>query len=289
MSKNMSDYIDRFKLICVKQQSGELEGGDTCANEFTVLYSIYAQPIRPAEDEVEFGYKLACVYDHNNNRYRRHPDPAEWYSDPDRFSRDQMRPLMYFLNLPLKSSIVRWHCANLWLLHMRHGFLFTWNTRRNGVYKDPVYHAKRKPHKAWDYRWKMPDFTGPESWATWLRGAVNHCETWYQKALFSILLYPVLCILDLQILGTAFFRRVDFEKAKESGSLWESNGKAKWDHDQRNNALGIDFHTRHLPTPVSLLAKHIYGKETALTSFESWWGKQPWEPPINDYISKLYK
>lgn len=80
----------------------------------------------------------------------RHPDTSMWYGQVDRFSRDQLIPL-------LCSYIVdyRWReVMHILELHKKNWFLTAWNKKGNGHMDLPD---------------KFPDITGPEVWALWIR------------------------------------------------------------------------------------------------------------------------
>lgn len=80
----------------------------------------------------------------------RHPDYSRWWGRPDRFSRDQLIPILcsYVENYSHGSARL------LFRLHRKRLFLTAWNTRKNGAIDVPE---------------KSPDFTGPEIWALWIR------------------------------------------------------------------------------------------------------------------------
>jgi hypothetical protein len=60
-SKDILTYIDKFGLVCKKQPPGSvplLEGGDTCANEFTLLYCGLYSPSTRARLITEIGVPI---------------------------------------------------------------------------------------------------------------------------------------------------------------------------------------------------------------------------------------
>lgn len=80
----------------------------------------------------------------------RHPDPTKWYGKPDRFSRDQLIPILCsFVGEEIKAET-----RTVYAMHRKNKFLWAWNTRKNGVMDAPL---------------KTPDFTGPEIWGLWCR------------------------------------------------------------------------------------------------------------------------
>lgn len=81
---------------------------------------------------------------------RRHPDQSRWYGQPDRFSRDQMIPLICAgIRLGGHPAVDK-----LYLAHAKRDFKTAWNTRGNGGMEKPT---------------KRPDITGPEIMALWAR------------------------------------------------------------------------------------------------------------------------
>jgi hypothetical protein len=269
--KQLKDYTDAWDLVCTKPADSVLDGGDTCANEFTLLYARYYKiKFLMADERVAIDHKLRAVYDKPSGLYVRHPDPNCWYSDINRFSRDQMRPLLYFLGLPIKHLGMKAHRRNLFKQHLKHLLLFTWNSKRNFQYETPEEHAlKSTPDVKHNWASKMADFTGPETWATWVR--VLRCRA----------LWPALLVLDTQILITSIAKQFQF-------AAYKLGWVKKFKHDQRNHALGVHFANLVMPTPISWLAKLIYGKTLPQTAFKSFWS-HPSEPPIDMYIGKLYK
>lgn len=266
MQKNLKDYVDEWGLVCTKPAPQIFDGGDTCANEFTLLYIKHSKAGAVNEESrIAIDHKLKCIFDKPSKLYVRHPDPKMWYSDVNRFSRDQMRPLLYFLGLQIKHMGIKAHRRNLFKQHLKHLLLFTWNTKRNFQYESPEEHAlKSTKDVKHNWRSKLPDFTGPEVWATWIR------------VLRLRVLWPLLLVLDLELLLSSCVKQMMFRLL----------GQLK--HDQRNHALGVHFANSNMPTPVSWLAKLIYGKKLPLAAFKSFWS-HPSEPPIDLYISKLYR
>lgn len=153
---------------------GEYDGGDTCAILGTILTLL-----PPDEDRQKWiSLRQACTPFTNPVR---HPDKSRWYGQSDRFSRDQMIPLLCsYVGEPEYAHI-------LFEAHKKNWFLWAWNTRKNGEGDLPL---------------KTPDPTGPEIWALWLR-VIFSTEPWYRQ-IFEWLL---LCILDLETLvGSILWR-----------------------------------------------------------------------------------
>lgn len=103
-------------------------------------------------------------------RYRRHPDPVRWYSNPDNVTRDQMGPMeatlsLYGLDTYLKEHIV------LRLKRM----LFHFDTQDQNIDS------------------KFPDPPSPQELCVIGRGL----GMWY--------LYPLYMVLDIMLLVSVFF------------------------------------------------------------------------------------
>jgi hypothetical protein len=79
----------------------------------------------------------------------RHPDKSKWYGWPDRFSRDQLVAILCSYVTHFDQS-----AETLFRHHKKKLFLTAWNSKKN--------HALDAPKK-------MPDLTGPEVWALWIR------------------------------------------------------------------------------------------------------------------------
>lgn len=105
----------------------------------------------------------------------RHPDTTKWYGQSDRFSRDQLIPIIC-------AAVRDWSFRydDLFSAHRKRRFFTAWNTRSNG---------------SMDASIQKPDFTGPRVWALWIR---------YKRPKWARL---VLWILDLESLISALHWR----------------------------------------------------------------------------------
>lgn len=114
----------------------------------------------------------------------RHPDPTMWYSQPDRFSRDQLKAVLCGLcarSAGLEEHTVLLDTEILFRAHKKRYFLTAWNTKKNGAMDVPS---------------KRPDLTGPTIWALWIR----LLRPWWGKL--------VLPVLDLELLFSAIHWRL---------------------------------------------------------------------------------
>ena len=126
---------------------GRFDGGDAAAIVGTIMSL--------SEDYNEMSrYRITICYGViGKTAPVRHPDKSKWYGQEDRFSRDQLIPMIcagvrigHHIAI---ETIYNWHKAK-W-------FLQAWNTKKNGAIDVPT-----KP-------WPGADITGPEIWALWLR------------------------------------------------------------------------------------------------------------------------
>jgi hypothetical protein len=178
-------YTDSFHLPVTKQ----MDGGDSCAIAGTV------ETLGSPDEKPTFSMAQFLVYSATGDKYlARHPDTTKWYGRPNRFSRDQL--------IPLLCTFVMW--SDLWKpfrkqvfkLHLKRCLLFAWNSIKNFVYDSPEEHIKMStPDVPYNRKWKMPDITGPEIWGLWIRAN----RVWP--------LYPLLFLFDLEtLIGSLLWR-----------------------------------------------------------------------------------
>jgi len=134
--------VDDLGLPGAIGEAGEFDGGDTAAILGTVV-SLQEQEELPTK-------LLNHITVHAGGIPRRHPDITKWYGQPDRFSRDQLTPVIC-AGVRLAREI---NVDDIFEQHQAKKFLTAWNTRGNGQMDLPK---------------KFPDITGPEIWALWLR------------------------------------------------------------------------------------------------------------------------
>lgn len=121
----------------------------------------------------------------------RHPSKG-WWSDKDRFSRDQQSALVIAMAVYGYTNML----LELLLRHLARFGFFT-NTRRNGATKEN--HGKLKysdSDERYNYDYKIADFITPEFTALYIRGL-----NWW-------LLYPLLWVLDIQTLADSIILRL---------------------------------------------------------------------------------
>lgn len=221
MKKTVADFVDQWGIL---DKHNRPDGGDSAHREgmFWTLcglmdssHMIYwlSEAKRWLNDFEPIMDKLQP----HPGVILRHPNPNYDASDWDRMSRDQLIPIIMACGIWSQKHLKR--CA--WG-HLKRGFLFTNNTRQNGATKHN--HGTGN----YSYAWKLPDLTGPEIWALYIR-AFN---AWY--------LYPLLLLFDLEtLIGSIIWR------------FWPKNNIAI------NHSLVCAYSNRYLPTPIIMLARWI--------------------------------
>ena len=241
--KQLVNYIDDFNMITTSDK----DGGDSCAYGFAILYSVavlnkhssYAYLDSEIPEITKTAYAKS-VLEKQSGRYIRHPDSSMWYSKIYTLSRDQLTPLLVYLGV--KGSWAQ--VLRLFFAHSLRFFLFAWNTRKNAALPNTP-----------GYSWKLPDLTGPDIWATWIR------------ILRLYPLYPLLFLFDTPtLIGAVIYRFFS------TSTL------------QMNHALLTDFSTRIMPTFTSLLARRIYGKNTPIKALILTFNVPYFNPPVDKYL-----
>lgn len=267
----LKNWTDGRGLVCYRGEDGTLEGGDTCANQFTALY---CGPHGPSDVSRAL---LALTY---NGVPIRHPDKSKWYSSTNRTSRDQLTPYLCFVATPNKvlPGVVRKYFWRLLLQHAKRGFAFAWNTRRNFVYEDYVEHLKHStPDVAWNYSWKLPDLCGPNIWSIYLRGAANYFWP------IGLLGYPLLLLADLfNFVG--LLRLLVLLKCGYKLGPTSAPGRML-SHDKRNFTLSTHFASEYWPTIFSALAWQLWQPHAHQAAISFW--TQLGEPPIHRAVKLL--
>lgn len=234
--------IDSFGLITQTAQD-YFDGGDTLQRE-----GMFAIAIRCLYDQDKITIADYLLYrkrywNHLNRlyitcgNYKRHVDPAMWYSGNSVMSRDQWTPnviAMGMLDLDDHNRKSFWgHGKRLWL--------FTTNTRRNYAY--PPGHPKANAENS--YRWKLPDLTILSCWG-------NHCRS--HKAYLT---YPLLCLTDLDLLVSSLIWLYKFRKTPN-------------DTDILNHVNSLIQAQKIMPTPVSRLARKLLPVDVVLQKLKAY-------------------
>lgn len=222
------EFVDKWGLL---DKHYLPDGGDTCQREGMFFALLGMQ-----KKEECFDGMFMCESRYRAVMDKLHPSPGlllrhSWIgydaSDWDRMSRDQFQPMViaagyYGGGNDLRGSDLQ----RLRSGHLKRGFLFTSNTRKNGATKEN--HGQFSDGEVRDYSWKFPDLTGPEVWGNFIR-AFN---AWY--------LFPLLILFDLELLFGAIRWRV-----------------APKHNIAMNHTLSQLQAMDRFPTPVSWLARMI--------------------------------
>lgn len=151
------------------------DGGDTAHNLGMYRFGKYLENKHNKERLAKEGFKFENELDmledpERKNWYRRHPNPGQWWSRSDNFTRDQQRPLVIAMGALKRRKRL---CGIFWEHIKRGGFY------QNSRHPDP----NRGP--------KLPDFAAPNHWGEYLRA-------FYMAGFkFLIVLYPLLLITDV--------------------------------------------------------------------------------------------
>lgn len=236
---------DKFGYIGQIQADGSVEGGDSlCWNgHWEYLNKNNDRPRRIMLMEnyrVGFGAYCRHPFDGMTNNgfgaYYKHP----WDGV---VSRDQMTGLLLGLiaeqnRRALFRVIIHWSFRF---------FLFAYNTRKNGA--DPT-----KTH------WKFPDITGPDMWATALRGF----------GAWSWLFFPLLCVLDIHTLVNTIIHN-----HKQESDCINFAGKLM---------VSIDY----VPTPISFLAYDLCDKTQLFNELNEYWSGWRQSPEFVEFYKPYF-
>lgn len=224
--KELSKYRDVYGLLV----QADRDGGDSCNR--TMAANCYFSALNvPYTDE---GLMLteALIMDLTQlagsapGRYRRNPAPNRWFNNENNFTRDQSIVLQAALVL---NGQVKWAALDLLKARAKR-LMFHFSTENDGQDAGPLVY-------------KAPDICAPIEIAQFIR-----CFRWT-----TIILYPLLCLLDLQLLiDVAIVRPL----AKAKGNK--------------------DFDVQYLPiilscikvglTPTGMLAHMIYARTSNVES-----------------------
>lgn len=216
---------DKYGLIGQIQPDGSIEGGDTACWMGHYVY-LTRYPIN-----------YVGTFEKGFGGYVRHPHPEQtnngfgaYYKNSYNgcMSRDQLTGVL--LAVIRQSEYMA--MLRIILNHSCRLMLFSYNTITNGT----------DPNTA---KWKLPDLTLFDIWAMMLRG--------FGK--FSWVFWPLLCILDLQMLFAAIYDR--YFDNKEPDCI---------------NFVGKLLVSREfVPTPISWLTTKFVNKANLLERLTAYW------------------
>lgn len=226
----------KFKMIA--QPDGD--PGDTAQREGMFAFAAHILHKLGKMDQAEYDFckdryvkVISLLNDPNHNGLiRRYPDPTYWGGLSDRLSRDQSVP-----NVIAMGFLSRDKLKDFFFAHLKYrALLFLTNTRNNWAWPpgDARYNAN-------DYKWKLPDLTLGSFHAMYIRSF--NCK-W---------LYPLLYILDLDLLGSAIIKVAFYAKDATN-------------NDDLNHLMVQYQADLVMPTLWSKIAKWVYKKRAYPTN-----------------------
>lgn len=267
--KNIERCVDSFGLVAQKPESGA-DGGDTANREgyLFLLLRAFGYKVDVTRADIPIELSIAAVSSQlidDKGRGRRHANEEKWYGDWDRMSRDQYIAFIIgvLVNKEYKIALkmIKHHFFGTFrygrLVIPRMG-LFMTNTKKNFVYKTLEEHqAKSTPDVPHNYADKLPDITGPEILAVYIRGFSLVFNIWISvftalylysdsTTFFYIAFVPMLVVAlgDLETL-IGSINKVLFYKGNDDG----------------NHIAVLAYNHLHKTTsPIALLARYIYFK-----------------------------
>jgi hypothetical protein len=231
---SLTKYRDLYGLLTQKSK----DGGDSLQRTGS-LYSLLGA-LRAEQDDRGKSVREGLLYDIDKylsieGRYRRHPNGHlqpdgkyfHWYANPDNLSRDQ--------SIVLQAAMVINGCKGqmtaLAKQRMKRLF-FHFNTQ---TYDD------QEPLKT-----KFPDMPSPIEFAQFIRGLEIK---W---------LYPLLLILDLQLLGELIAIKL--------------SDRAKYDSDNMLIPIMLSCLVK-MKTPIGALAKILYARTDAVARVKAYYAE----------------
>lgn len=244
--KNLSDYLDSKGFVTQKQSMGGDAGDSLNRTSAVHILEVLTTGIGSALPNLD-------PLINSDNKWRRSWQEPKWYAYWDRASRDQLTPLVISLGLFSKKAL-------LWAMfkdHCKRLLLFTTNTRANFQYPTQDLQTEYgTPDVVWNYSWKIPDLTGPEFWALYVRGYDNS------------LLYPLLWVFDIHtMLNSVVLRFQDT-------------------NDVINPALILEYSKVRMDTVWMKIARLITPRSFFEPRLDSFFGVEI-EPPINELFKEL--
>lgn len=251
---SMDDYMIIGQQDYPVEHNNGIDGGDSInrMGHYHFLIEANKEIGNDIAEREDLPSRTKCDYEEQLNlfecpkskgNYRRHPEVTKfgiaYYCNGTYdgvMSRDQSIPLV--ISLAFMGMYKR--LGMYFLRHLMRGLLFTTNTRQNAL------SLKTK---------KLPDFTGPEFWALYIRS----------NPITAILLYPLLCLFDIETLIGAIVRRLQPLKSK-SGKI----------NDDVINHLTVSIYgAMRFPTPIMWLANKINNYDDLLEKLKYYCGDHP--------------
>lgn len=247
--KDWANYLDEKRFVTQHRAMGG-DAGDSL-NRTAVIRALTYLGSMPWPID----FNTFEVLGDGKGKYRRHWDSNKWYSDFDRTSRDQLTPLLIWYGATSYTHLLR----EMFKDHLKRALLFAYNTRRNYVYPTEAETIAKNPPDSgvvWNYGWKVPDLTGPEIWALYIRG-------------FQLkLLYPLLYLFDLQTLAGSLALRL------------------KPYDDVINHALILEYGRVRMDTLWMKIARKVTSAAFLQARLDNFFSREI-EPPINELYRSI--
>lgn len=228
--KYLDHYRDDLGIVGHRCDDGTWDFGDACARTYTYYTAEYlkASTTNKIASQMLLGMVFVLFWDNEINQPLRYPNRYKqnirWWSMPDRFTRDQLIPMIVGLSFCASKDDLK--------------FLFNTMVRRGGF--------------CWN-RWKIGgsptegftptitrDLMGPSSWGAFFRGFTID-SIWLR-----ILLAPLLWLIDLWTTLQITFRCL----------------KGWYDWDDTGDDLNLTWIVKQgailSPTVVSAINSHMY-------------------------------
>jgi hypothetical protein len=267
--KNIERCVDSYGLIAQKPESGA-DGGDTANREgyLFLLLRAFGYRVDVTRNDIPIELSIAATSSQlidDKGRGRRHANEGKWYGDWDRMSRDQYIAFIIgvLANKEYKIALkmIKHHFFGTFrygrLIIPRMG-LFMTNTKKNFVYKTLEEHqAKSTPDVPHNYADKLPDITGPEMLAVYIRGFRVVFDLWTAIFVLIYLFSDSVNFLYVGLLPIAILTLGDLETLIGSiikVTLYKGNDDG--------NHIAVLAHNKINETisPIALLARYIYFK-----------------------------
>lgn len=264
LREEWKDYIDDYGLIVQHLKRTKGEGGDTlqrvCMMKIAIEIIRKKKPtydLRGFPYEIDSDFQMALnwlEHERRKGQYRRHPDWKMWYSRwGTHCTRDQARPLVPALGITKSYD----RLFDFFFRHLtRRALLWMDANRKNHQWEDRAEH-EHNTDGAWNGdKWRWPDPTGPQFWASYFRAFFYEKE--YIVALVELSILPIFWNYQLDwkwifILPSVILNVLDIHTlvASVQNACSKKTGEI-------NHIVDLAWANMSYPTLVSFLAKLVY-------------------------------
>jgi hypothetical protein len=234
---NFMPYIDQQMIVQADHDSGD---SSQRMGTYWTLGPLAGLSRQELESQIGQDYETSMkAHEASEGLYRRSNDPLFWGHNPNNFSRDQWSILQ--LSWAVNSDYKRLWASMKALIGRK-------------LLHQNVHPGTDAPP---EFR-KFPDIAHPSHFATFIRGM----NAWYA--------YPVLCVLDLTLVGDLYFRR------------------PSWDYDNMM-AQHLLYANLKYPTIASKTAMYFYPVSDAMSKIETYHSLQKnGIPPLAELFKLAY-